>query len=144
MTDVMAAMGLRQLDRYPELLEHRIEIIKKYDVMCKRIGISYLVHHTKVMDSSNHLYLLRIPGVIEKQRNEIINKLAEQGISTNVHYKPLPMMQAYKHEGIDIKDYLNAYNYYQNLITLPLHSLLSDKDVDYVIKVFEQIINEYI
>lgn len=144
MTDIMAAIGLRQLDRYPELLKHRIEITKNYDAMCKRIGISYLVHHTKVMDSSNHLYLLRIPGLIGKQRNEIINKMAEQGISTNVHYKPLPMMRAYKHEGIDIKNYLNAYNYYQNLITLPLHSLLSDEDVDYVMKVFEQIIKKYI
>ena len=134
MTDIMAAIGLRQLDRYPGLLGRRKEIIKKYDAVCDELGIFHLSHHTEDMDSSNHLYLIRIPGITEAQRNEIITKMAEQGVATNVHYKPLPMMTAYKALGWDIKDFPNTYDYYHNLITLPLHTLLSDEDVEYICK----------
>ncbi len=129
MTDIMAAIGLRQLDRYPELLSRRYSIVKKYDAACDTLGISHLLHHTADMDSSNHLYLIRIPGIGEEQRNRIISRMAERGVATNVHYKPLPMMTAY---GGDCSSYPNAYNYYQNLITLPLHTRLDDEDVDYV------------
>ncbi len=132
MTDIMAAMGLRQLDRYKGLLARRAEIMKKYDETCEMLGISHLIHHTDDMDSSNHLYLIRIPGIHEEQRNAFITSMAELGVSTNVHYKPLPMMSAYKALGWDIKDFPNAYDYYRNLITLPLHTLLTDEDVEYV------------
>ena len=129
MTDIMAAIGLRQLDRYPALLERRREIIGEYDKVCDELEIFHLNHHTAVMDSSNHLYLIRIPGVDEARRQNIIEKMAESGVATNVHYKPLPMMTAY---GGDCLDYPNAYDYYHNLISLPLHTLLSDEDVKYV------------
>ena len=133
MTDIMAAIGLKQLDRYPQLLTRRTEIIKKYDACCDELGISHLVHHTDIMDSSNHLYLIRVPGVSEEERNQIIIKLAELGVTTNVHYKPLPMMTAYKEA--EIKNYPNSYDYYHNLISLPLHTKLTDEDVEYVITV---------
>ncbi len=129
MTDIMAAIGLRQLDRYLGLLNRRAEIIKQYDNVCDELGIRHLIHHIDGMESSNHLYLIRLPGIDIKQRNEIIEKMAERGVSTNVHYKPIPLMTAY---GADCSDYPNAYDYYRNLITLPLHTLLSDEDVDYV------------
>lgn len=129
MTDIMAAIGLRQLDRYKGLLERRKEIIDQYDNMCDSLGISHLIHHTENMDSSNHLYLIRIPGISKEQRNEIIQKMAEQGVATNVHYKPLPMMTAY---GGNCRNYPNAYDYYHNLITFPLHTSLTDDDVGYV------------
>lgn len=132
MTDIMAAIGLRQLDRYQELLEKRYAIIKKYDSVCDDLGVFHLNHHTDEMDSSRHLYLIRIPGITETERNEIIVRLAERGVPTNVHYKPLPMMTAYKNMGWDIEDFPNAYEYYHNLITLPLHTLLSDEDVEYI------------
>lgn len=137
MTDIMAAIGLGQLDRYKNLLERRTEIIKKYDAVCDELGITHLVHHTDTVDSSNHLYLTRIPGITEAQRNELIVKLAEAGVATNVHYKPLPMMTAY---GKDCSDYPNAYDYYHNLITLPLHTLLSDEEVEYVCEVIKNTI----
>ena len=137
MTDIMAAIGLRQLDRYQGLLKRRTEIIKKYDAVCDELGITHLVHHTDTVDSSNHLYLTRIPGITEAQRNELIVKLAEAGVTTNVHYKPLPMMTAY---GKDCSDYPNAYDYYHNLITLPLHTLLSDEDVEYVCEMIKAVI----
>lgn len=140
MTDIMAAIGLRQLDRYLGLLERRREIIKRYDEMCDTLGISHMLHHTENMDGSNHLYLIRIPGIVEKQRNEIIKKMAKYGIATNVHYKPLPMMTAYKAYGWDIADFPNAYEYYRNLITLPLHTLLSDEDVMYVCETLKRAI----
>ncbi len=140
MTDIMAAIGLRQLDRYDELLERRIEIIKRYDEVCDRLGISHLVHHTENMDSSNHLYLIRIPDISLEKRNELITKFAELGVSTNVHFKPMPMMTAYKDLGWDIKDFPNTFDYYHNLITLPLHTKLSDEDVDYVIEKLEEIL----
>ena len=139
MTDIMAAIGLRQLDRYPELLERRVEIIKRYDAVCDELGISHLVHHTDYMDSSNHLYLIRVPGATEENRNEIITKMAEAGVATNVHYKPLPMMIAY---GKDCSQYPNSYDYYHNLITLPLHTCMSDEDVEYVVETLRSVIKE--
>lgn len=134
MTDIMAAIGLRQLDRYSGLLERRVEIIKRYDATCDELGISHLVHHTDVMDSSNHLYLIRIPGADVEKRNHLIEAMAERGVATNVHYKPMPMMTAYKNLGWKIEDFPNTYAYYENLITLPLHTKLSDEDVEYVCK----------
>ena len=142
MTDIMAGIGLRQLDRYKGLLERRVEIMKRYDETCNELGISHLVHHVHGggdgiddgvdMDSSNHLYLIRIPGAGEAERNAIIEHMAQNGVATNVHYKPLPMMTAYKEMSDGIERYPNSYDYYKNLITLPLHTLLSDEDVEYV------------
>lgn len=139
MTDIMAAIGLRQLDRYLGLLERRAEMMKKYDAVCAELGISHMVHHTEFMDSSNHLYLIRVPGITVEQRNEIIEKMAEHGVATNVHYKPLPMMTAY---GKDCSAYPNSYDYYHNLITLPFHTLLSDEDVDYVCETLKEVVRE--
>ena len=144
MTDIMAAIGLRQLDRYPGLLERRKEIIRRYDAMCDELGVKHLVHFTENSTSSGHLYLTRIPEATDEIRREIIIKLAERGVNTNVHYKPLPMMTAYKEMGWDIKDFPNAYDYYVNLITLPLHTKLTDEDVDYVISNFKEIVSKYI
>ena len=144
MTDIMAAIGLRQLDRYPTLLERRKEIIKKYDEACDELGVIHLQHYGKDFASSGHLYLTRIPGARDEQRREIITKLAERGVNTNVHYKPLPMMTAYKNMGWDIKNFPNAYAYYENLITLPLHTKLSDEDVEYVVEQYSKIVKEYI
>ena len=144
MTYIMAAIGLRQLDRYPGMLARRSDIIKKYDAMCDELGVKHLVHSGEDFQSSNHLYLTRIPGINDEVRREIIIKLAERGVSTNVHYKPLPMMTAYKEMGWDIKDFPNSYDYYANLITLPLHTKLNDEDVDYIIKNFRDVVKEYI
>lgn len=144
MTDIMAAIGLKQLDRYPEMLKRRAEIVARYDEMCDELGVKHLVHSGKDFQSSNHLYLTRIPGIDDQTRRKIIIELAEQGVSTNVHYKPLPMMTAYKAMGWDIKDFPNAYAYYENLITLPLHTKLSDKDVEYVIKNYKEVVRKYI
>ena len=144
MTDIMAAIGLKQLDRYEGLLKRRGEIIRRYDEMCDEMGVKHLVHSGENFQSSNHLYLTRIPGVNDKERREIIVKLAERGVNCNVHYKPLPMMTAYKEMGWDIKDFPNAYEYYENLITLPLHTLLSDEDVEYVIENFKEVVKGYI
>ena len=142
MTDIMAGIGLRQLDRYLNLLERRKEIIARYDEVCDELGISYLIHHTPNMDSSNHLYLMRIPGITEEERNALIIKMAEHGVATNVHFKPLPMMTAYKALGWDIKDFPQAYDYYHNLISLPLHTRLSDEDVEWVCKVLKTVMKE--
>ena len=144
MTDIMAAIGLKQLDRYPSLLARRAEIIARYDAMCDELGVKHLVHSGENFQSSNHLYLTRIPGVGDKERREIIVKLAERGVNCNVHYKPLPMMTAYRELGWDIKDFPNALNYYSNLITLPLHTLLSDEDVEYVIENYKEVVKGYI
>ena len=141
MTDIMAAIGLRQLDRYKGLLARRVEIIGRYDAICDELGISHLVHHTDNMDSSNHLYLIRIPDIGESERNEIITRLAERGVPTNVHYKPLPLMTAY---GNDCSDYPNAYDYYHNLITLPLHTRLSDDDVEFITDNLREVLAEYL
>lgn len=142
MTDIMAAIGLRQLDRYLSLLERREQMMAVYDAACDELGISRLNHHVSGMDSSNHLYLIRIPGADEEIRNKIIEMLAERGVSTNVHYKPLPMMTAYKELSGGIEKYPNAYGYYQNLITLPLHTLLSDEDVEYVCECLKSVVRE--
>ena len=149
MTDIMAAIGLRQLDRYPGMLERRKEIIGKYDAMCDELGVKHLIHSGENFQSSNHLYLTRIfkkdgTPISDAERREIIIKLAERGVNTNVHYKPLPMMTAYKAMGWDIKDFPNAYAYYENLITLPLHTMLSDEDVEYVIENFRDVVKKYI
>lgn len=144
MTDIMAAIGLRQLDRYPGILARRKEIIGRYDSMCDELGLKHLVHYSKDNISSGHLYLVRIPGISDKIRREIILKMAECGIATNVHYKPLPMMTAYKNMGWDISEFPNAYAYYENLITLPLHTKLSDEDVEYIIVNFRNIVEQYV
>lgn len=144
MTDIMAAIGLRQLDRYPELLERRKELITRYDAMCDELGVMHLKHYGENHASSGHLYLTRIPGINDEVRREIMIKLAERGVATNVHYKPLPMMTAYKDLGWDIKDFPNAYAYYENLITLPLHTKLSDEDVDYIVDEFKAVVKEHL
>lgn len=141
MTDIMAAIGLRQLDRYPSLLERRAEIIRKYDATCDELGLTHLFHHVDGMDSSNHLYLVRIPGFTVEQRNDLITKMAEAGVATNVHYKPLPMMTAYKALGWDVEDFPNTYDYYHNLFTLPLHTLLTDEDVEFVCRTLKAVIS---
>ena len=144
MTDIMAAIGLRQLDRYLGLLNRRVEIMQKYDAVCEELGISHLIHHVPGMDSSNHLYLIRIPGIDADKRNEIIEGMAEQGVATNVHYKPMPMMTAYRSMSGGIERYPNSFDYYHNLITLPLHTLLSDEDVAYVCEKLRAVVNEAI
>lgn len=144
MTDIMGAIGLCQLERYNGLLARRKEIIKKYDAMCDELGIMHLNHYTDDSTSSGHLYLTRIPGISDEMRREIIIKMAEKGVATNVHYKPLPMMTAYKEMGWDISDFPNAYNYYENLITLPLHTKLSDEEVEYVIECYKKVLKEYL
>lgn len=144
MTDIMAAIGLRQLDRYPGMLKRRGEIIAKYDAMCDELDVKHLIHSGTDFQSSNHLYLTRIPGISDETRREIIIKLAERGVSTNVHYKPLPMMTAYKSLGWDIKNFPNAYSYYENLITLPLHTCLTDEDVEYIVMNFKDVVKAYV
>lgn len=144
MTDVAAAIGLKQLERYPEMLKKRRRIIEKYDAAFKPMGIEVLPHYTQIGSSSGHLYITRIPGITAEQRNDIIIKMAEQGIACNVHYKPLPMHTAYKNLGFDIKDYPNAYDRFKNEITLPLHTCLTDEEVDYVIEKYSGILKEYI
>lgn len=134
MTDIMAAIGIAQLKRYPELLKRRKEIINRYNEGLKSSNVKVLDHYTEKSCGSGHLYLMRVNGINEEKRNEIIEKLAELGIPTNVHYKPLPMMTAYKNLGFNIEDYPNAYNMYKNEITLPLHTLLTDEDVEYIIE----------
>lgn len=142
MTDIMAGFGLVQLNRYEGLLRRRQEIIEMYDDAFLPSGIQSLKHFGEDFASSGHLYLTRIPGITESERNEIIIKMAELGISCNVHYKPLPMFTAYKNLGFDIIDFPNAFEMYKNEITLPLHTLLSDEDVKYVIESFKTVINE--
>jgi len=141
MTDVMAAIGLRQLDRYPTLLARRKDIIAMYDSFCDRLNIGHLVHQTTLISSSGHLYLIRIPDVDEEMRGNIIKQMAERGVATNVHYKPLPMMSAY---GKDVSAFPNSYDYYRNLISLPLHTLLSNEDVDYVCGTLEDVLKRII
>ena len=147
MTDIMAAMGLRQLDRYLGMLARRKEIIGRYDVMCDELGVKHLQHYGEDFTSSGHLYLTRTykkdgAPISDTERREIIVKMAERGIACNVHYKPLPMMTAYKALGWDIKDFPNAYAYYENLITLPLHTKLTDEDVEYVCENFKEVVRE--
>ena len=134
MTDVAAAMGLAQMKRYPEMLKRRKELINAYDKAFKPLGIEVLTHYDEDYSSSGHLYITRVPGITSEQRNELIIKMAERGIACNVHYKPLPMHTAYKQLGFDIKDYPNAYAYFANEITLPLHTCLTDEEAEYVIQ----------
>lgn len=144
MTDIMAGIGLAQMKRYPAMLARRKEIIAKYDAAFKPLGVEVLDHYNDEHQSSGHLYITRIPGVGLKERQEIIIKMAEAGIATNVHYKPLPMMTAYKNLGFDIKDYPNAYKRFVNEITLPLHTCLTDEEVEYIIENYCKIVKEYI
>lgn len=138
MTDIMAAIGLKQLERYPELLARRREIIERYDQACEEAGILHMTHYGEDFSSSGHLYLARIPGIGHEERCEIITKMAEMGVACNVHYKPLPMMTAYKNMGWNIKEFPNAYDYYHNLITLPLHTKLTNEDIEYICQCFQQ------
>ena len=128
MTDIAAAIGLKQLERYPEMLARRREIIEAYDSVLRPMGVGTLTHYSDSLESSGHLYITRIPGIGEKERGEIIIKMAERSIACNVHYKPLPMHTAYKNLGFDIASYPNAYKAYSNEITLPLHTCLTDED----------------
>ncbi len=144
MTDVAAAIGLAQFKRYPNMLKRRKEIIGKYDTALKPLGIEVLDHYNNENESSGHLYITRIPAITSEQRNEIIIKMAEVGIACNVHYKPLPMHTAYKNLGFNISNYPNAYAHFENEITLPLHTRLTDEDVDYIIKNYANILKGYI
>lgn len=141
MTDIMAAIGLMQLKRYPEMMVRRNEIINRYNEGLKNLQVEILNHYDENHSSSGHLYLVRLIGKDMEYRNEVIIKMAERGIACNVHYKPLPMMTAYKNLGFNIQDYPNAYNQYRNEITLPLHTCMTDEQVDYVIENFVEIIN---
>ena len=144
MTDVAAAIGLAQFRRYPAMLARRREIVAKYDAAFRPLGVQTLDHITDEYVSSCHLYITRLPGVSYAERGEIINEMAERGIACNVHYKPLPMHTAYKSMGFDIKDYPNAYDYFANEITLPLHTCLTDEEIDYVIKNYSEIVKRYL
>lgn len=144
MTDVIASIGLAQMQRYPEMLKRRKDIIARYDAMFRPLGVEVLPHYTEEHQSSGHLYITRIPGVTLEQRQEIILKMAEAGVVCNVHYKPLPMMTAYRQLGFNIENYPNAYNHFINEITLPLHTKLSDEEVDYIIENYSKIVKEYI
>ena len=140
MTDIMAALGLVQMQRYPDLLKRRQEIVAKYNEGLKGLPVTVLNHKDADHCSSHHLYLVRLLGKTREETNQVIEKMAERGIATNVHYKPLPMMTAYKAIGFDIKDYPNAYHLFANEVTLPLHTCLTDEDVEYVISNFVDII----
>lgn len=142
MTDIMAAIGLVQLKRYPSLIQRRYEIVKKYDEAMDAMHIEHIQHVSDVYHSSAHLYMIRIPDISVEQRNEIITRMAENGVATNVHFKPLPMMSGYKAYGWDIKDFPNAYHLYHNEITLPLHTLLSNEDVEIVIQTLRSTLEE--
>lgn len=144
MTDVAAALGLAQFERYPGMLARRKEIIGRYDAAFKPLGVETLDHYNAEHESSGHLYITRVPGITPEQRNEIIIKMAERDIACNVHYKPLPMHTAYKELGFDIQNYPNAYAYFAHEITLPLHTCLTDEQVQYVIDNFVDILREYI
>ena len=144
MTDVFAGIGLAQMKRYKGLLARRKEIIEKYDTAFKPLGIEVLDHYTDEHQSSGHLYITRVPEITLEQRHEIIVKMAEAGVACNVHYKPLPMMTAYKNLGFDIKDYPNAYKRFENEITLPLHTRLKDEEVEYVIEQYGKIVRAYL
>lgn len=141
MTDIMAGIGLAQFRRYPGLLARRREIIEKYDAALAGCKVAVLKHYGRDHQGSGHLYIVRLLGRSREEANEVISKMAERGIATNVHYKPLPMMTAYKAFGFDIKNYPNAYHLFENEITLPLHTKLSDEDVEYVIGNFVDIIS---
>lgn len=140
MTDIMAALGLVQFERYPKILERRYEIVRRYNEAFKDLPVAVLNHRDSDHCSSHHLYIVRLLGKSREEANRVIEQMAERGIATNVHYKPLPMMTAYKALGFDIANYPNAYHLFENEITLPLHTCLSDEDVEYVISNFVDII----
>lgn len=142
MTDVVAAIGLKQFERYPGMLARRKEIISRYDNAFKPLGVEVLNHYTDDYQSSGHLYIVRVPWLDDQKRREVIIKMAELGVSCNVHYKPLPMHTAYKKLGFDIEDYPNAYARYANEITLPLHTCLTDEEVEYIIETYTALIKE--
>ena len=144
MTDVAAAIGLAQFRRYPDMLERRREIVARYDAAFRPLGVQTLDHISDKYTSSYHLYITRVPGITYAERGEIIEKMAERGIACNVHYKPLPMHTAYKELGFDIKDYPNAYDFFANEITLPLHTCLTDEEVDFVIENYRDVVKSYI
>ena len=144
LTDIAAAVGLAQMNRYEQMLERRREIIGRYDAALKPLGVQVLDHYNDRHTSSGHLYLTRIPGISVEQRNEIIQKMAARGIACNVHYKPLPMHTAYKNLGFKLEDYPNAYAQFANEITLPLHTQLTDEQVAYVAENYVEILKEYV
>ena len=141
MTDVIAAIGLVQMKRFPALLARRKQLIERYNETLKDENVSLLSHYTDDYTSSGHLYLVRLTGRDSNDRNQVINKMAERGIATNVHYKPLPMMTAYRKLGFDIKNFPNAYHFFENEITLPLYTKLPDEQVDYILENFKDIIH---
>ena len=140
MTDIMAAIGLVQYDRYPQLLKRRREIIIRYDKALQPLGVGTMKHYGEDFASSGHLYIVRLMGHDTDFRNKVIKEMAERGIACNVHYKPLPLLSAYKNMGFDINDYPNSYDMFHNALTLPLHTRLSDEDVQYVIDNFTDIL----
>lgn len=140
MTDIMAAMGLVQFERYPKILERRYEIVRRYDEALKDLPVAVLNHKGADHCSSHHLYLVRLLGKTREETNHVIEQMAERGIASNVHYKPLPMMTAYKALGFDIANYPNAFHLFENEVTLPLHTCLTDEDIEYVITNFVDII----
>ena len=142
MTDIMAAIGLAQMQRYPGLLARRKQIITRYNQVMDTLPVSYLRHYGEDFASSGHLYLVRLHGRDEQFRNDLIIKMAEREIATNVHYKPLPMHTAYKKLGFDIKDYPNAFAMYRNEVTLPLHTLLTDEQVEFLLETFAQLLRD--
>ena len=141
MTDVVAAIGLVQMQRYKGMLERRRKMIERYDEAFKSLNVAVLNHYDKEHTSSGHLYLVRLLGKTREETNKVIEQMAERGVATNVHYKPLPMMTAYKNLGFDIKDFPNAYNMFVNEITLPLNTKMTDEDLEYVIENFVEIVN---
>ena len=143
MTDIQAGIGLAQLSRYDSMLKRRHEIVRRYDEGFKDSKVITPVHFTENSASSAHLYLTRLNGLSLEERNEIIVKMEEAGISTNVHYKPLPLLTAYKNLGFDIEDYPNAYHLFENELSLPIYSTLTDEEVDYIIENLLDILNEY-
>ena len=144
MTDIMAAIGITQLERYPQMLKRREEIIGRYDAALHPLGVETLKHYGADYRSSGHLYITRIPGITRQQRNEIIVRMAEEGVTCNVHYKPLPMMTAYRKLGFLEQDYPNACAFFDNEITLPLHTCLTDEEVSWVIDRYTRLVKEYI
>ncbi len=144
MTDIMAAVGLAQLERYDAMLARRKALIARYDAAFRPLGVEVLPHYTESYESSGHLYITQIPGITPEQRQEIIVKLAEAGIAANVHYKPLPLLTAYKNLGFSIEDFPNAYAHFAREITLPLHTSLTDGQADYLVEHFRRIVKEYL
>nr|WP_297705273.1 DegT/DnrJ/EryC1/StrS family aminotransferase [uncultured Butyrivibrio sp.] len=143
MTDILASVGMVQLRRYKDMMAYRKHMIEVYDKALDEAGVEHLKHYDENYSSSGHLYITRTPWLEEKTRNEVIQKLADRHVPVNVHYKPLPMMTGYTKLGFNIEDYPNAYEYYKNLITLPLYTLLNDEDLEFVVESFKEVVQEY-